>query len=63
MIGGQSGFRFYWDVLIAFLAFVSAFYVIWQLVFGTAGGLPGWSPIYLIDLLFIVDIEIGRAHV
>jgi len=59
MIGGQSGFRFCWDVLIAFLAFVSAIYVVWQLVFGAAGGLPGWSPIYLVDLLFIVDITLN----
>lgn len=59
MIGGQSRFRLYWDALIAFLAFASAVYVVWQLVFNPAGGHSIWSPIYLIDLFFVADIALN----
>ena len=56
MIGGQSRTRLYWDVLIAALAFFSAVYVVWQLAFAAAGSVQIWSPIYLIDLVFLADI-------
>ena len=59
MIGGQSTFRVYWDALIAVLAFGSATYVVWQLVFNPGSGLALWSLIYLVDLLFIADIALN----
>ena len=59
MIGGQSTFRIYWDALIAVLAFGSATYVVWQLVFNPGSGLAPWSLIYLVDLLFIADIALN----
>jgi len=56
MIGGQSRVRFYWDALIAALAFASAVYVVWQLVFSSGGSLAIWTPLYLVDLVFFADI-------
>jgi hypothetical protein len=56
MIGGQSKLRLYWDVLIAILAFCSAVYVVWQLAFFTDASIRIWSPIYLVDLIFLADI-------
>jgi hypothetical protein len=59
MIGVHSNFRLSWDVLIAFLAFVSCIFVTWQLVFNPDSGNQIWSFIYFIDLIFIIDIGLN----
>ena len=59
MIGAHSQFRLFWDVLIALLAFISCIFVSWQLVFNPGSGFQVWSFIYLIDLIFIIDIGLN----
>ena len=59
MIGGLSKIRLSWDVLIAFLAFVSCILVSWQLVFEPGSGYEVWSVIYVIDLIFLIDIGLN----
>lgn len=59
MVREHSAFRIGWDLLIAILVFVSCALIPWQIVFSTGAPVSGWSLIYWIDLVFLLDIGLN----